>query len=103
MRAIQINTSAIQCLLFLRVFGLHGFGFAHLRKIINIKKSVRFTTRNQIYAIFGLFKRKLFDLQTQKSVIHDFRVLSSEIVKLFSFYTILGLHGCFQESNPVYN
>ena len=37
----------------IRVFGLCGFGFTRLRKIINIKKIVRFTTRTQIYAVFG--------------------------------------------------
>ena len=44
-----------KCLLFLfiRNCGLRGFGFMRLRKIINIKKIVRFTMRNQIYGIFG--------------------------------------------------
>ena len=39
-------------------FGLHGFSYTRLRKIIDIKKIVRFTTRN--------------------SVMHDFRAHSSE-------------------------
>ena len=43
----------VQGFLGVRVYGLHGFGFVRLRKIINIKKIVRFTTRTQICAVFG--------------------------------------------------
>ena len=34
------------------VFGLHGFGYTRLGKIINIRKK-KFIKRNQLYKIFG--------------------------------------------------
>ena len=59
------------------MFGLHGFSYALLGKIINIKKIVRFTTRNQLgYRRFsGVLKQKSYSYE-----------------KIFSFYTIFGLH-----------
>ena len=57
------------------LFGLHGFRCTHLRKIINIKKIVRFAM--------------------QKSVIHDFQTLSREIL-----IAILGLYGAFRDVTP---
>ena len=50
----------MQSLLFICVVDLHGFGYTRLRKIINVKKIVRFTT--------------------WKSVICNFWARSSEIV-----------------------
>ena len=49
----------LQCLLVLRVFDLHSFGYTRLRKIVNIKKIVRFTTQNQSCAIFGYAQAKV--------------------------------------------
>ena len=78
--AVNSFTLCIQSFLFIRVFGLHGFGYAHLRRIFNIKKIVRF--------------------MTWESVIHAFQERSSEsrirMEKLCSFYTVLGLHGAFR-------
>ena len=42
-----------QGLLIITVFGLRGFGYIRLRKIMIKKKNVRLTKRNQSYAIFG--------------------------------------------------
>ena len=50
---IILSHMIVQGLLFIHAFGLHGFGYTCLTKIINIKKIVRFTMR--------------------KSVMHDFR------------------------------
>ena len=38
----------VRGLLVIHVFDLHVFGYTRLRKIINIKKIVRFTTRNSV-------------------------------------------------------
>ena len=55
---IACHQLQLQGVLSYTCFGLHGFSCTRLRKIINIKKIVRFTTRN--------------------SAIHDFRAHSSE-------------------------
>ena len=57
-------------------------------------------TQNQIYTNFRRAERKIVRFITRKSVIHDFQELLSEIVKLLSFYVILGLHGAFRSVNP---
>ena len=43
----------------MRVFNLGVFGCTHLRKIINIKKIVRFTMRNSVICDFRESKQKL--------------------------------------------
>ena len=66
------------------MFDLLVFCYTRLRKIISIKKIVRFMTCN--------------------SVIHDFRARSSEsrlsMRILFSFYAILGLQGTLRNVTP---
>ena len=58
----------VQSLLFKRMSGLHGLSYAHLRKIINIKKIVRLTTRNQLYAISGRIQAKVDIVWEQSSL-----------------------------------
>ena len=44
------NLHIVQCFFVMHVFGLHGFGYTRLRKIV-IKKIVQFMTRKQLYTI----------------------------------------------------
>ena len=77
---------------------MRGFRFTRLGKII-LKKIVRFTTRTQIYVVFGRVKVKIVRFTKRNSAIHDFWVLSSEILSLRdSWFTRR-----FQERNPGYN
>ena len=63
-----------ECLLVIDVFGLHGFGYTRLRKIINFKKIVRFTMRDQLYAIFGCTHVKVVFLWKNCSLFTPFSV-----------------------------
>ena len=79
----------IQGFLVIRMFGLRGFGFTHLGKIINIKKN------------FGLrrvhgYTREFFHL---RRVIQFYRIFGRAQAK-FSFYEILELHCPFQNVTP---
>ena len=72
------------------------FDYTRLRKIINIKKIVRFTMRKSAFArFFWLAQEKIVQFMMRKSVIHDFRAHSS--------YAILGLHGAFKNVTPRIN
>ena len=64
-----------------------------------LAKIVQFT-KQKSYVIFGHAQVKIVQFTKQKSVIRDFRARSSDIVKVFSFYAILGLHGTFRNATP---
>ena len=78
------------------MFGLRGFRFMRLGKIINIKKIVRFTMCTQVYAVFGHVKAKVVRFMTRNSVIHDFLACSSGIFFLCDF----SLHSTFRNVTP---
>ena len=67
------------------MFGLRGFGYTRLRKIINVKTIVPFTTWNQLYTIFGCAQAKSYSYGKIVLFLRD------------SWFT-----RCFQERNPVY-
>ena len=70
-----------------------------LRKIDKKKKKkiLIYDTQSNIgYVIFRRAQMKSVLFTMRISVIHNFQTCSSEIVKFFSFYAILGLHGAFR-------
>ena len=79
----EVMSPAVQSPLFIRVLGLHGFGYTRLRKIINITKIVRFDAEISYMQFSGVLKQNCIHTE-----------------KLFSFYTILGLHGAFRNVIP---
>ena len=58
-RVIIILMKLITGLLIICMFGLRGFSYTRLKKIININKIVRFMMRNQLYSIFGCAQVKV--------------------------------------------